>query len=184
MAHFQKLYYALNRSSSKNILISLVHNNDGSFSPLLHIYGGKDEISMSLRQYNDLYAASENLFNFLDARCDSAFLDLSNDHNQLFVTGRRTNYPMVIFKQVEQNHTNVICIAKNTLEKLLELRGIVNRLLLRYEKSMPDIIDVYRKQKAGEQINDKINMYGFDLALFGWELKAFSSGVTDDRTFA
>jgi hypothetical protein len=181
MAQFQKSYYSLNRSNSKNILISLVHNSDGSFSPLLHIYGGKDGISLSLRQYTDLYASHDELLNFLDSRCESAFLDLSNDQNQLFCTGRRTNCSMLIFKQLDGNHTNVVCVAKNTFEKMLDLRPIINRLLLRYEQSMPDIMDVYRRQKSGEQVIDKINTYGFDLALFGWELKHFADGVKDDR---
>jgi hypothetical protein len=180
MDHFNKHYYALNKSNTKNILISVVRKGDGTFFPLLHIYSEKYGCRMSLRQYLDMYNSSQELFDYLNGMSKSAFLDISTDNNPLFISGKMSTCSMLVFnQQVDETHTSAIYMAKNTFEQLLNLRPIVQRLLLRFEHSMPDMIDTYKKHLAGEKIDDKINMHGFDITTFALELKLYPTGVTE-----
>lgn len=178
MAHYAKKYYSLNQSNSKNILLSLLHQPDDTFRPLLQIYGGNDGVCLTFKQYVDLYRANNDLFSFLNGRTESVTLELGS---QLIVTGRHGNCPMLLFKQVEENRTNVLFIAKTTLERLLTLRPLINRVMMGFELSMPDIIETYKKIKTGEQFAEKINAHGFDITTFALEVQLFGNGgVTDD----
>jgi hypothetical protein len=173
------MYYGLNKSNTKHILLSLVRNGDDTFTPLLHIYSDKNGCRMTLRQYLDLYNSSQLLLDYLDGKNKTANLDLSNENNQLNITGRLSACSMLVFKQVELNHTSVVCMAKNTFEKLLLLRPIIQRILMRYEQSMEAIVYAYKIHKDGGEILDKMNTNGFDLTTFGMELKFFANGVHD-----
>lgn len=180
MAHYQKTYYALNKTNSKNIMISLLQNSDDTFTPVLDIYSDKDGCQMNLRQYLDLYNASTEIFEFLDGKCKPPFINLSNDNTQLFISGQVSACKTVMFKQTHNDYTSVVCIAKNTFEMLLKLRPLIQRYLIRFEQSMGDIADTYKKVKAGDNnIKDKINMHGFDVTNFALELKLYANGVTD-----
>lgn len=180
MALFQKTYYNLNKSNSKCILLALVKNED-KFTPTLFIYGDKSGVRLSLRQYLELYNSNDDLFAFLDKRVKSAFLNLSNEEDgKVWISGLQTQSTMLMIRQFEKNYNNVVCIAKETFEKLLTLRPIIQRTLIRMEQSHSDIAETFQHHKAGEKnFLDKINMFGFDVYNFAWELELFENGVTE-----
>jgi hypothetical protein len=173
------MYYALNNSKTKHILLSLVRNADDTFTPLLHLYSDKDGCRMTLRQYMDLCNSSQVFLEFLDGKSKSTNLDLSNENNDLNITGRQSTCRMLIFKQIELNHTSVVCMAKKTFENLLLLGPIIQRTLKRYEDSMQDIIYACKMYNDDGKIINNINIHGFDLTTFGLELKLFAHGIHD-----
>jgi hypothetical protein len=179
MDHYRKMYYALNNSKTKHILLSLVRDADDTFTPLLHLYSDKDGCRMTLRQYIDFCNASPVFLEFLDGKSNSTNLDLSNENIDLNITGRQSTCRMLIFKQIDLNHTSVVCMAKRTFENLLLLRPIIQRTLMRYEDSMDDIRFASKKYNDDGIIINNINIHGFDLTTFALELKHFANGVHD-----
>jgi hypothetical protein len=180
METYLKSFYALNNSKSKNILISLVRKDD-KFTPYLQVYSNKDGVRLTLAQYLELYNSCNELFEYLDGRVPNTFLNLGTEENQLFVTGIKSVCSMIGIKQLEDNRTKCICMAKSTFERLLDLKPLIVRLLNRYEQSMPDIMETARKVKAGEILPDRFNMHGLDLHLLALELKLYSNGVTEEN---
>lgn len=180
MSHYQKSEYPLNKSHSKSVQISLLRKGD-AFTPSLQIYGDKDSVKFTLRQYLELFTANPDIFAFFDGLTETVFLDLTNENTQIFVTAKKlASCSMLVFKQIEDGHISVVCIARNTYEKLLDLRPIIHRLLLRFEKSMPDIMDTYKKVGSKDWqniIGDKINVYGFDITAFAYEVMLYSENT-------
>lgn len=178
MALFQKHYFSLNNSVSKNILVCL-SRKDGKFSPALHLFGEKDGLVLDLKQYSTFVKEKNNALAFLDGGASAFEFCISNKDNELQVQGRKGHCVMLMMRQVEKigGRVSVVCIAKNTFERLMELDKLIMHIMTRMDKSIFECEMLLKKEHKIDDLG--INEHGLDMYALDMELNLFESGVKD-----
>lgn len=176
MALFHKQYFSLNSSVSKNILVCL-KRKEGKFSPLLHIFGDKDGVALTLDQFTTLVREKNNVLAYMDGGVQVYELDLSDKISELIASGRKGHCNMILIRQVEKlsGRVNIICLAKITFVRLMELSKLILHLLTRLEKSVPECEKLLSNQNDVLGVNE----HGLDLCALQMELSLFQTGVKD-----
>jgi hypothetical protein len=171
MALFQKKYFALNNSLSKNILVCL-RKKDGKFSAQLNIFGEKDGITLTLGQYKGLVSEKNNVLSYMDGGVSALDFDLSGKDTELFATGRKAQCAMLLMRQVDKlsGKVNVVCLAKNTFERLMELEPLITHEMTKLDNSATECEMI----KGGG-----VNEHGLDLCALEMEMNLFEMGVKD-----
>lgn len=178
MALFQKHYFSLNNSVSKNILVCL-SRKDAKFSAALHLFGEKDGLVFDLKQYTAFVKEKNSALAFFDGGASAFEFCVSNKENELQVSGRKGHCVMLMMRQVEKisGRVSVVCIAKNTFERLMELDKLIMHLMTRMDKSVPECEMLLKKEHNIDELG--INEHGLDLYALDMELNLFESGVKD-----
>lgn len=179
MSLFLKQYFSLNNSLSKNILICL-KRKEGQFSAVLHIFGEKDGLSLSLGQYETLVSEKNNVLAYMDGGVGSLEFDIPSKDAELSAIGRKAQCPMLLMRQVDKlsGKVSVVCLAKKTYERLVELSKLIVHLMSRLEKSVPECEKLFLKCQQNDALG--INEHGLDLAALEMELNLFEQGVKDN----
>jgi hypothetical protein len=184
MELFNKRYFSLNKSLSKNILICLKRTENG-FLPRLFLYGGKDSILMSMTQFANLILEEPRIMEFMDGRAAKFDHDLSSAEDELTISGKIGSVRFVVLRQQdkESGRINVLSMAKTTYQRLIDMSSLVQRMMVRFEKAAPVCQEMYVKYKKGDLCHtfyDQISPHGFDFCVFAMELLLFEAGVRDD----
>jgi hypothetical protein len=179
MALFQKQYFSLNNSLSKNILVCL-RRKEGKFIPLLHVFSEKDGLSLTLPQYRALLCEQQNILAYMDGGVAALEFDLPSEETELNVSGRKSQCAMILMRQVEKTSgkVSVICLAKKTFERLAELSSLVIHSMEKLEKSAQECEKIFTSGHQNDLVLG-VNAHGVDLHALRMELQLFEHGVKD-----
>lgn len=184
MELFNKNWFAITKTCTKNILICLKRSED-EFLPRLFLYGDKNSVEMSLTQFASLILEEPQVMDFMDKRIDKLEFKLSTPEHELDVCGSCGTVRYVVLRQKCQKtgYMNAVTMAKGTYQRLVEMSSMVQRILVRMDKAAPTCHEMQVKYKAGDlcpSFYDRISEQGFDFCAFANELTLFESGVKDD----
>ena len=176
MALYQKQYFSLNNSLSKHILVCL-RRKEGKFSPVLHVFGEKDGLSLTLGQYKAMLAEKQNVLSYMNGGVNQPDFDIGSEESELNAMGRKGQVEMLLMRQLDKasGKVSVICLGKRTFERLVELSELIIHAMTKLENSAKECEKIF----SGEHKELGVNEHGLDMKALGMELKLFEQGVKD-----
>lgn len=178
MALYLKQYFSLNNSLSKNILVCL-RKKDTKFAAALYVFGEKDGLSFTLEQFKALLSEKKNVLSYMDGGAQAIEFDLPSVETDLNGSGRKAQCAMLLLRQVEKasGKVSVVCLAKKTFERLVELSDLIIHAMTKLENSAVECEKVFTSEHQNAALG--VNEHGLDLHALGMELNLFQQGVKD-----
>lgn len=139
------------------------------------MFGEKDGLCLTLGQYKALVAEKENVLSYMDGGVADVEFDIPSEESELNAMGRKGHCEMLLMRQLDKasGKVSVICLAKKTFARLVELSELIIHIMTKLENSAKECEKILESKELG------VNEHGLDLQALGMELKLFEKGVKD-----
>jgi hypothetical protein len=183
---FLKNYYSLNKSNSKHVLTTLATQNE-KYAGVVCIFGAKEGVSLSIKQFMQIYYKRSELYEFFETKKNQVFMDLTDEDRELTVKSRVGTCAMLLFSEKDKSTREIssLYLGKVTFEKLMQLEQLIYHNLYIIDKNVPEIIEFCKRMKKKQAEGDfhisdfNVIKDGLDYGLLALEILNYENGVQD-----